>query len=118
MITAPLCAQGVSRRFLEIVKDRIQVVIVAAPKSERELLLWNVQLIYPSELEDRFVAKMLSESGDEVSDIQPHLREDFLRNRFRSYMDRFRLYTPNNKKLHLDITLQANSISATPENYP
>lgn len=118
MITAPLCAQGVSRRFLDLVKDRIQLVIVAAPKTEREHLLWNVQLIYPSELEDRFVAKMISESGDEISDIQPHLREDFLRNRFRSYMDRFRLYTQNNKKLHLDILLQANTISATPENYP
>ena len=107
-----------SSRFLELVKDRIKVVIVAAPKSEREHLIWNVQLVYPSELEDHFVAKMISESGDEVRDIQPNLREDFLRNRFRSYMDRFRLYTPNNKKLHLDITLDANTITATPVNYP
>jgi hypothetical protein len=118
MITAPLFAQGISNRFLELVQDRIQLVIVAAPKTEREHLLWNVQLIYPSELEDRFVAKMISEFGDEVNDIQPHLREDFLRNRFRSYMDRFRLYTPNNKKLHLDIILEENTISVMPENYP
>lgn len=118
MITAPLCAQGVSRRFLDLVKDRIQLVIVAAPKSEREHLLWNVQLIYASELEDRFVAKMISEASGELNDIQPYLREDFLRNRFRSYMDRFRLYTPSNKKLHLDIVLQANSISAQAANYP
>lgn len=118
MITAPLCAQGVSRRFLDLVKDRIQIVIVAAPKSEREHLLWNIQLIYPTDLEDRFVAKMISESADEVSDIQPHLREDFLRNRFRSYMDRLRLYTPNNKKLCLKIELGANTITATPENTP
>jgi len=118
MITAPLFAQGVSQRFLDLVKERIQLVIVAAPKSERERLLWNIQLVYPSELEDRFVAKMISESGDEVSDIQPHLREDFLRNRFRSYMDKLRLYTPNNKKLHLNITLQANGIIAVPDNLP
>ncbi len=106
MISRPLSAQGVSRRFPRSRQDRIQLVIVAAPKSEREHLLWNVQLIYPSELEDRFVAKMISESGSELNDIQPYLREDFLRNRFRSYMDRFRLYTPNNKKLHLEISLQ------------
>jgi len=118
MISAPLCASGVSRRFLDLVKDRIQLVVVAAPKTERESLLWNVQLIYPSEMEDRFVSKMISESGDEISDIQPHLREDFLRNRFRSYMDCFRLYTPNNQKLHLKISLQANTISVVPENYP
>jgi hypothetical protein len=118
LITAPLCAQGVSSRFLDLVKDRIQVVIVAAPKSEREHLIWNVQLVYPRELEDHFVAKMISESGDEVNDIQPSLREDFLRNRFRSYMDRFRLYTPNNKKLQLKISLDANTINASPVNYP
>ena len=115
MITAPLCAQGISRRFLDLVKDMIQVVIVAAPK---ENPLWNVQLIYPHELEDRFVAMMMAEAGDEVGDILPHLREDFLRNRFRSYTHHFRLYTPNNKKLHLKIELNANAISATPENYP
>ncbi len=118
MITAPLWAQGVSRRFLDIVKDRIQVVIIAVPKSEQEQLLWNVQLIYPHELEDRFIAKMLAESHNELEDLQHHLREDYLRNRFRSYMDRFRLYTPNNQKLRLNIELQTNTISATPENYP
>lgn len=118
MITAPLCAQGVSRRFLDLVKDMIQVVIIAAPKSEQENPLWTVQLVYPHELEDRFVTMMILESGDEVGDILPHLREDFLRNRFRSYMNHFRLYTPNSKKLHLKIELQANAITATPLNYP
>ena len=116
MITAPLYAQGVSRHFLEIVKDMIQIVIVAAPKNERETLIWNAQFMYPHELEDRYVAKVMSEATAEVSDVQPHLREDYLRNRFRSYMTRFRLYTPNNKKLSLKIELNANSISVTPQN--
>ncbi|HSX25456.1 MAG TPA: hypothetical protein VLE89_00425 [Chlamydiales bacterium] len=118
MITMPLYAQRVSRLFLETVKDMIQVVVIAAPKSERETLLWNAQFMYPHELEDRYVAKVMSESNDEVGDVQPHLREDYLRNRFRNYMNRFRLYTPNNKKLSLKIELQANSISVTPQNYP
>ncbi len=118
MIAAPLCAQGISQRFLDLVKDRIQVVIIAAPKSEQEHLLWNVQLIYPHELENCFVAKAMAESKEELEDLQPHLREDYLRNRFRSYMDKFRLYTPDHQKLHLKINLQANTISATPDNYP
>jgi len=119
MIQTPLYAQGVSRLFLDLVKDMIQIVIVAAPKSERETLLWNVQFMYPHELEDRYVTKVMSEpNNDELDDIQPYLREDYLRNRFRSYMSRFRLYTPNNKKLSLDIQLQANTISVTPKNYP
>ena len=115
MITLPLYAQGVSRLFLETVKDMIQIVIVAAPKQEREKLLWNVQFMYPNELEDRYVAKVLSESTEEISDVHPHLREDYLRNRFRSYMTRFRLYTTKQSKLLLNIELQGDSISVIPE---
>lgn len=117
LFNAPLYAQGVSRLFLDTVKDMMEVVIIASPKAERETLLWNVQFMYPHELEDRYVAKVLSESNDEVFDVQPHLLEDYLRNRFRSYMHRFRLYTPQNQKLSLKIQLQANSISVTPQNY-
>jgi hypothetical protein len=115
MITMPLYAQGVSRLFLETVKDMIQIVVVAAPKQEREKLLWNVQFMYPNELEDRYVAKVLSESTEEISDVHPHLREDYLRNRFRSYMTRFRLYSTKQSKLLLNIELQGDSIAVTSE---
>ncbi|MES2272855.1 MAG: hypothetical protein V4487_01525 [Chlamydiota bacterium] len=115
LINLPLYAQGVSRLFLETVKDMVQMVIIACPKAERETLLWNAQFMYPHELEDRYVAKVMSESHEEVIDVQPHLREDYLRNRFRSYMNSFRLYLPNNKKLSLKIELQANTISITPQ---
>ncbi len=118
VFNSPLYAQGVSRLFLDTVKDMVEMVIIASPKSERDTLLWNVQFMYPHELEDRYVAKVMTESNDEVYDVQPHLLEDYLRNRFRSYMNRFRLYTPNNNKLSLKIELQANSISVTPQNYP
>jgi hypothetical protein len=118
VFNAPLYAQGVSRHFLETVKDMVQMVIIASPKSERETLLWNAQFMYPHELEDKYVAKVMSESNDIVYDVQPHLLEDYLRNRFRSYMNRFRLYTPDNHKLSLKIELKANAILVTPQNYP
>lgn len=118
VFNSPLYAQGVSRLFLETVKDMVQMVIIASPKSERETLLWNAQFMYPHELEDKYVAKVISESNDIVYDLQPHLLEDYLRNRFRNYMSRFRLYTPNHNKLSLKIELQANAISVTPQNYP
>ncbi len=116
LFNVPLYAQGVSHFFLETVKDMIQIVVIAAPKSERETLLWNTQFMYPHDLEDRYVAKMMSESHDEG--VRSHHLEDYFRNRFRSYMNRFRLYTPNRNKLSLKIELQANSISITPQNYP
>ena len=83
----------------------IQMVIIASPKSERETLLWSPQFMYPHELEDRYVAKVISES--------PHLLEDYLRNRFRNYMSRFRLYTVDHQKLSLKIELQGSAISVT-----
>ncbi len=117
LITSPLFAKGVSRLFVEIVEDMMQIVIIAAPKSEREELLWNTQFVYPHELEDRYVAKVLSESSDEVlQELQPQLREEYLRNRFRSYMDSFRLYTSNDERLLLHIELQANTVTVSPRN--
>jgi hypothetical protein len=115
VITAPLYAQGVSSLFLETVKDRIELVIVAAPKTERENLLWNIQFMYPQELEDRYVAKVIAASKDEADEVQTSLREDYLRNRFRNYMLSFRLYAPNQKKLALKIEVQGNSVSIAPK---
>jgi len=117
MINCPLYASGVSQLFTEIVKDMIQIVVIAHPKSERDTLLWNTQFIYPHELEDRYVARIMSDANDADEQVQPHLREDYLRNRFRSYMHRFRLYTPQNKKLVLKIELQANTITVSPQNH-
>ncbi len=115
MITTPLFAQGVSRLFLETVKDRMQIVVVACPKTERDTLFWSVEFLYPTELEDRYVARVMSESNEELGDVQPQLREDYLRNRFRSYKTRFRLYTADHKKLALKVELQANTISINPQ---
>ena len=116
MINYPLYASGVSQLFTEIVKDMMQIVVIANPKSERETLLWNAQFICPIELEDHYVARLMSEADDEDDEVQPNLREDYLRNRFRNYMHRFRIYTPQNKKLVLKIELQANTITITPQN--
>ena len=116
MITHPLYAQGVSRLFVDIVKDMLQILVIAVPKTERESLLWNCQFVYPHELEDRYVAKVMSESSEDAGDLQPHATEEYLRNRFRNYMNRFRLYTAKNDKLNLKIELQANTITVQPQN--
>ncbi len=116
MITQPLYAQGVSKLFVDIVKEMLEIYLIAAPKNERETLLWTCQFAYPHELEDRYVARVMSESHEEGGDVQPYAREEYLRNRFRSYMNRFRLYTAKNQKLNLKIELQANTITVQPQN--
>jgi len=115
VLNTPLYAQGVSRLFLETVKDMVQMVIIANPQQEESSLLWNVQFIYPHDLEDRYVAKVMSQSSGETFHVHPHQLEDYLRNRFRSYMNRFRLYTSDKKKLNLNIKIKDNSISVTPQ---
>lgn len=116
VLSVPLYSQGISRLFLETVKDMIQITAIAAPKSERDTLVWNVQFMSPQELENRYISKMLSEHGAESMDILPHMREEYLRNRFRRYMSKFRFYTANHQKLNLKIELQANTISVVPAN--
>ncbi|HSX12890.1 MAG TPA: hypothetical protein VLE96_00500 [Chlamydiales bacterium] len=117
VLKMPLYTQGVSRRFLETIKDMLQICVVAAPKSERETLLWSAQFINPQELETRYVAKALAEIQEEDSvDILGTAREDYYRNRFRQSMNRFRFYNSDRKKLNLKIQLQGTSISVIPEN--
>ena len=48
--------------------------------------------------------------------MQFHLREEYLRNRFRGFMNSFRLYTPKNEKLSLKVEMQANTITVNPLN--
>lgn len=116
VLKMPLYTQGVSRRFLETIKDMLQISVVAAPKSERETLLWSAQFINPQELETRYVAKALAEIQDDSLDILGTAREDYLRNRFRQSMNRFRFYNADHQKLNLKIQLQGNSILVVPEN--
>jgi hypothetical protein len=102
VVKIPLFAKGVSREFLELVEGRIQIIII--PSSNNEFL-WHAQFIYPHELEDRYVSKIISEKPK-----SHYLREEYLRNRFRNYMNRFRLYTKEGEKLHLDIKLEGKNV--------
>jgi hypothetical protein len=68
-----------------------------------------VQFVYPHELEDRYVNLALTDAH-ESGEMELHLREEYLRNRFRNYMNRFRIYTADGKKLHLDIKVHGHAI--------
>jgi len=115
-LNCKLFATGVSPLFLEIVKDMIQVVVIATPFSEGKNNLWNVQFIYPVELENRYVAQSIKLANSDPSDVRPNIQEEYLRNRFRYYMNRFRLYTENSEKLYLDIKIQADKVNVKPKN--
>ena len=101
---------------MEIIKNRLHVKLCVSAESEAPSISWNLEFTNNQALEDEYVKQMLSlasESGEE--DIKPQLREDYLRNRFRSYMHHFVLFTSNNTKLQLKFELQNGVISGREE---
>jgi hypothetical protein len=116
VITTPLYAKNVSKMFLDAAKGHIQIVVIAAPRNERKNLLWNVQFINPNEIENHYIAKVLAQKNHEMNEITPKLREEYLRNRFRNYMQRFRLFSKDDEKLALKIELNTNTVDVIPAN--
>lgn len=109
--SGPLYAKGVSRLFLQVVRDMLQMQIVVVPNGVRNTLEWSIQVINPRVLEDRYIAELKSDVfNDELRDMQPSLREDYWRNRFRSYMSHFQLFKSNDTKLELGIQLDGNTV--------
>lgn len=111
LVSYPLYANGVDNLFLQVVRDMIEIVIIASAKSERKLLDWSVQFVNPRLLEDEYVGILMSDVSDrDISVLQPAMREEYLRNRFRSYMNRFQLFHADASKFELVIFLKNNQI--------
>lgn len=111
LFSEPLFAKGVSQLFVQVIEEMMQIAVVIEPISDRQQLVWSVEFINPRLLEDRYVSRMMSDvSDEEVRDLQPLLREEYLRNRFRSYMNRFQLFKSDEKRLELNIQLENNQV--------
>lgn len=111
LLTIPLYVRNVSRLFLNVVRENIEIVVIAAPKDEREVLQWNVEVIDPRELEDTYVAFVLAELKEQREDKSDfRKRESILRKRFNEYMRKLSLYTADGEKLKLTSTLKGDKI--------
>lgn len=111
ILIIPLFANNVSTLFLDIVKDNIEIAIVAAPQTEREYLEWSVNFIDDSHLEDTFVGLLMSQS--KPSDVAHHHnrdKENHFRNRFRLFMQRFTLFLSPQYQLELQSRLDNGKI--------
>ena len=116
-IDIPLYANGVDRLFLETVEEMLQIAIIVAPNHKEETLPWSIEFINPRELENRYVSTLMSNSSDdETRLLQPALREEYLRNRFRSYMHRLQLFTSDEVKLNLNILFKNHAIEVYQQN--
>ncbi len=95
-ITEPLYVDDVSRLFLDIVRNHIEVVIIASRKDPREPLQTSVEFVDPQALEEQYV-KLLLATTKEIVGSQAVQRQQALRLRFREYMQRFSLLFDKNK---------------------
>lgn len=119
LISANLFANGVDNLFLQTVREMIQIMIVVSPRSDRNLLDWNVQFINQGKLEDQYVSTLMSDVSDvDLRLLQQGLREEYLRNRFRSYVNRFQLFKSDDSKLDLVIFLQDNKVQVEEASSP
>ncbi len=110
-ISPLLYAKGSDRLFTQIIKNRIQIIVVAAPPSQRASLEWGLQFINPGQLENQYVSALMSDMSDEnIRIMKPSIREEYLRNRFRSYMNRFRLFTANDVKFELNARIEGDGV--------
>ena len=110
----PLYAKGVSKLFLETVQDYMEIAIITTPVQEGQSMQWSVQFIDPRTLENRYVDVLMADiSNQELSDLNPQARDEYLRNRFRSYMNRFSLYNEKHEPLQLFITKKGSQIVVT-----
>ncbi|HAZ15870.1 MAG: hypothetical protein A2Y28_00965 [Chlamydiae bacterium GWC2_50_10] len=111
MIQKPLFAKGVSHLFVQLVRNMVQISVPVAPKKRGNALDWCVTFVNSQVLEDLYVTALLSDSStEELHKMVPPLREEYLRNRFRNYMNRFQLYLNDEKKFELKISLEDGSL--------
>lgn len=108
----PLFARNVSRLFLDTIRGNIQINIIAAPKAERNFLLWSVQVIDPKSLEDNYIAFLTTNNANTT---MTKTREEMLRKRFRDYLKELTLYTSPDRKLHIESSIEGSSIRVKSE---
>lgn len=114
----PLYVRDVSPLFLEIVRDHITIIITVEEMEDNAPLHWNLQVIDPHLLEERYVKALVSHnSHGTVKNTEPRhtkKREHHLRARFRNYLQKLALFTAPDKKLQLDARLTKEGISVVP----
>jgi hypothetical protein len=102
VITAkPLFVDGISRLFLDLVKDRIQLVVVAETKDSSKPLQYAIDFVDWQRIENSYIAlfKELPQN------------ESYFRSRFRTYMCKMALYEAKDTPFVAQPHLLSSSIS-------
>ncbi len=107
----PFYLYGVSKFFLDVVKNNLEISIIAAPPSQREVLEWSLNVVNAQELENTFVALIMAgEQPKQFGGGSARRRELSLRQRFRNYLQHLVLYQKPDHKLILDCVVTQDGI--------
>lgn len=112
LFTHPTSAKNVSRLFLDIIRDNLEIDIAASPKSEREILQWSLEIVNPHELEETYVAYHLANAGGAKysNNSLVKKREALFRKRFRDYLYKLNLYISPDHKLNIESIIEGDKI--------
>lgn len=111
MIKKNLYVKGVSRLFLQVVQDLLQITVMMAPKSQQRYLEWSLDVVNPRALEDKYVQLLTVDSSHEnAAAIPKNKRAEYLRGRFRSYLSNLHLYLNAESPFGLKIELEDNTV--------
>lgn len=112
LLSRPLYVRDVSSLFLDIVRDNLEIAVVASPKDDGELLDWSVEVIDPQELEDAYITQVMTseDEGHIFGALLSKRREQVLRKRFQEYTRRLTLYVSPERPLYLEARLESDAI--------
>lgn len=115
VIHRPLYVSTVSRKFLDIVRDHVEILVISDASAQGQKLRWEVHFVDAQNLEDRYVSKNLEVKNEMTNNDRTFLvkQEQLLRNRFKEYMSRFKLFEANGIPLTLDINQDSDGITIT-----
>lgn len=115
-LTIPLYVRDVSHLFLEMVRDNLLLVIVAAPKNPPDKLNWAIQFIDEKDLEEAYVTASLESAAEKYSEENfSKSSEQVIRYRFRDYVRKLELFTEDGIPFKIQAQLDANTITIDQE---
>lgn len=104
-----LMVKGVSKHFLAVVKNNVRLLVSVNDKDMTSITT-SLQFINPRILEDDFVSYCLQNKVcKHLESMSPLLADDYLRNRFKTYMATMQLFHDKEHKVEL-IPMVENSM--------
>lgn len=111
LLKMPLYAYDISSFFLDRIKNFLEISIMVLPREETKGLAWSLNIIDIAELENTYTSLLMAnEQSTEGFSGNLRSREELLRQRFRQYAHKLKLYRSPGEKLHLECQIENNRI--------